>query len=150
MLFLGGFAMSREQSRSSNRDLTPRERKARLQSFGPTGAAFVFHLAECERCRRHAGRLLGPGEETASGAPGFSPEELDILLHLTRGGYLLALADEAPEDDLPLIELQKFLQALSPEQAAFIGHLLGCERCRQAVAKTLKPPAGSLPRLARS
>jgi hypothetical protein len=66
-------------------------------------------------------------------------DELDIILHLTRGGYLLALPDDAPQDDLPLVELQKFLQALSPEQATFIGHLLGCERCRRAVAKTLKP-----------
>jgi hypothetical protein len=138
--------MGREQSRSSNRDLTPRERKAGLRSFSPTGAAFVLHLAACERCRRHAGRLLGPGEETAGGVPGFSPEERDIILHLARGGYLLALAGEAPEDDLPPVELQKFLHALSPGQAAFIGHLLGCERCRRAVAKTLKPPAGPLPR----
>ena len=122
-----------------DRDLTPRERKARLRSFSPAGAAFVLHLVECERCRRHAGKLLGPGEETASGVPGFSSGERDILLHLTRAGYLLSLAEDAPQDDLPLVELQKFLQALSPEQAAFIGHLLDCERCRRAVGKTLKP-----------
>jgi hypothetical protein len=146
MLFFGGFAMGREQSRSSNRDLTPRERKARLRSFNPTGAAFVLHLAECERCRRHAAKLLGPGEDTASGVPGFSTDERDIILHLTRGGYLLSLSDDAPQDDLPLVELQKFLRSLSPEQTAFIGHLLGCERCRGAVAKTLKPPAVSAAR----
>ena len=115
------------------RDLTPRERKARLRSFGPTDAAFVLHLSECERCRGHAAKLLGPGEETTTGG--------DILRHLTRGSYLLALADEDQQKDLPVIELQKFLQALSSEQAAFIGHLLECERCRQAVAKALKPPA---------
>ncbi len=135
--------MGRELSRSSNRDLTPRERKARLRSFGPTGAAFVLHLAECDRCRRHAAILLEPDEEATSGAPGVSSDERDIMLHLTRGGYLLSLAGDAPEDDLPLVELQKFLRSLAPEQAAFIGHLLGCERCRQAVAKTLKPPAVS-------
>ena len=135
--------MGREQSRSSSRDLTPRERKARLRSFGPTGAAFVLHLSQCERCRRHAAILLEPDEEVTSGVPGLSPEERDIILHLTRGGYLLSLADDAPQDDLPLVELQKFLRSLAPEQAAFIGHLLGCERCRKAVAKTLKPPAVS-------
>jgi hypothetical protein len=117
-----------------SRDLTPRERKARLRTFDPTDAAFVLHLAECEQCRGHAGKLLGPGEETEGG---------DIMLHLTRGGYLLSLAGSAPEDDLPLIELQKFLQALSSEQVAFIRHLLACERCRRAVEKILKPPAAS-------
>ena len=46
----------------SKKDLKPRERKAELQRFSPADAAFVFHLAECERCRRQAGRLLA-GEE---------------------------------------------------------------------------------------
>lgn len=117
-----------------SRDLNPRERRDRLRTFGPTGAAFVFHLVGCERCRGHAAKLLGPAEESAGG---------NVMLHLTRGGYLLSLAGDAPQADLPLVELQKFLQALSPEQAAFIGHLLDCARCRQAVAKTLKPPAVS-------
>ena len=125
------------------RDLTPRERKARLQSFGPTGAAFVLHLSECDRCRRHAGRLLGAGEVAASGVPGLSAEERGIMLHLTRAGYLLSLRDDAPQDDLPLIELQKFLRSLSPEQTTFVGHLLECARCRNAVARMLRPPLAS-------
>lgn len=117
-----------------SRDLTPRERRTRLRSFDPTGAAFVLHLAECERCRGHARKLLGSGEETAAGG---------IMLHLTRAGYLLSLIGEEPKDDLPLIELQKFLRSLSSEQTSFIRHLLECERCRQAVAKTLKPQSRS-------
>lgn len=132
--------MSKDPSRKS-RDLTPRERREELQRFSPADAAFVLHLAECDRCRGHAGKLLEPGAEAAGDGPGLSSDERDIMLHLTRGAYLLSLRDEAPQADLPRSELQRFVQSLAPGQAAFIGHLLGCERCRQAVAKALKPPA---------
>lgn len=127
-------------------DLTPRERKARLRSFAPADAAFVLHLMQCERCRRHAGKLLVPCTRTASVLPDLSPEELEILRHLVRVGYLLSEAGGEPTDDLPLAELQKFLQALSPEQSEFIGHLLDCEPCRQAVEKILNPLAVSAAR----
>ncbi len=138
--------MDHDPSRSS-RELTPRERRARLQSFNPTDAAFVAHLTGCERCRTHAARLL-IGEEAApeggsSEPPSFARE---IMLHLTRAGYLLSLEKDEPQADLPFVELQKFLHSLSPEQALFISHLTRCERCLHAVAKTLKPPAVPLPR----
>ena len=131
----------------NRRDLKPRERKAELQRFSPTDAAFVAHLTGCERCRTHAARLL-TGEETApsGGLATMSTDERDIILHLARGGYLLAQTDAEPRDDLPLAELQKFLSALAPEQAAFIGHLIGCERCLQAVARMLKPRGVPPPR----
>jgi hypothetical protein len=103
--------MSKDPSRRS-RDLTSRERREELQRFSPADAAFVAHLTGCERCRGHAARLL-MGEE--------------------------ALGDGRPEADLPLVELQKFLDSLSPEQAGFVSHLLHCERCLQAAARTLKP-----------
>jgi hypothetical protein len=131
--------MGKDPSRRS-RDLTPRERRAELQRFSPADAAFVAHLTGCDRCREHAARLL-IGEEAApkDGSSRLPPFVREVMLHLMRAGYLLALADDAPQDDLPLSELQKFLQSLSSEQAAFIGHLLGCERCLQAAARTLKP-----------
>lgn len=41
-----------------HRDLTPRELRSHLKAFGPTDAAFVLHLAQCERCRGLATQLL--------------------------------------------------------------------------------------------
>ena len=128
------------------RDLTPRERKARLRSMAPADAAFVLHLMQCERCRRHAGMLLGLFAKATDEASDLFAEEQDILRRLIHAGYLLSQTGAEPQGDLPLAELQKFLQALSPEQAGFIGHLLDCEPCRQAVEKTLKPPAVSADR----
>lgn len=136
--------MGNDPSRSSNRDLTPRERRAQLQRFSPADAAFVAHLTGCGRCRGQAARFLIGAETAPSGGLAMlSSLERGILHHLARGGTLTARAADEPRTDLPRDELQKFVSALSPEQAAFIGHLLGCERCLRAVAKTLKPPAVS-------
>jgi hypothetical protein len=131
----------------NRRDLKPRERKAELRRFSPADAAFVAHLTGCDRCRRHAARFL-VGEEAASsgGLAMLSSLERGLISHLAAGGGLRDQADDEPQADLPLAELQKFVSALSPEQAAFIGHLIGCERCLHAVAKTLKPPTTTPPR----
>jgi hypothetical protein len=131
--------MGKDPSRRS-RDLTPRERRDQLRRFSPTDAAFVAHLSQCERCRGHAARLLRGGEAASqSGVSGLTPVERDIMFHLTRGSYLLALGDDRPEADLPLAELQKFLDSLSSEQAGFVSHLLHCERCLQAASRLLQP-----------
>ena len=124
----------------NKRDLNPRERKAELRRFSPADAAFVAHLTGCDRCRRHAARFL-VGEEAApnGGLAMLSSLERGLVSHLAAGGDPRAQADGEPRADLPLTELQKFVSALSPEQAAFIGHLIGCERCLQAVGKLLKP-----------
>ena len=42
------------------RDLEPRELRSDLKAFGPTDAAFLLHLTQCERCRGLAAALLAP------------------------------------------------------------------------------------------
>ena len=72
--------------------------------------------------------------------------ERDIILHLTRGGYLLSLADDAPQGDLPLVELQKFLSALPPSRprsSAISSAVSGAARRWQ---RLLKPPGVTPPR----
>lgn len=129
------------RSRSINR---PRQFQSRLRSFRPAEAAFVFHLARCARCRGVASRLLDlDGEAPAPGdrPGGLDSVERDILLHLTRGGFLLSLAEAAvsARDDLSPAELRRFLEALSPEQVALIRQLLVDESCRKTAAKILAP-----------
>jgi hypothetical protein len=124
------------------RDLPLREIRSRLQAFGPTDAAFVLHLVQCERCRGYAARLFALDEETSrirDLLTSLTPIERDLVLHLTRGGFWLVLTADTPEDDLSPLHLWKFLDSLAPEAAAFLGHLLGCERCREAAAKILSP-----------
>ena len=134
--------MATESSRSSN-GLSHRQFRSRLRSFRPAEAAFVLHLACCQQCRGVASRLLDDGADPAPGdcPGGLDPVERDILLDLTRGGFLLSLAEAAfsARDDLPPTELRRFLKALSPEQLALIRHLLDCESCRKTAAKTLAP-----------
>lgn len=140
--------MSKDPSRRS-RDLTPRERREELQRFSPADAAFVAHLTGCGRCREHAARLLvGAGNAPSGGLGLLSSLERGLLHHLAHGGDLPARAEAGPQADLPQVELQSFVTSLPPGQAAFIGHLLGCERCLRAVARILKPrgviPPGTL------
>ncbi len=131
--------MGKDPSRRS-RDLTPRERREELQRFSPADAAFVAHLTGCGRCREQAARLLTGAETTPGGGLAMlSSLERGILHQVARGGDPPARADDVPRADLPLGELQSFVSALPPEQAAFIGHLLGCERCLREVARLLKP-----------
>jgi hypothetical protein len=135
--------MARERS-TSNRDLTHRQFRSRLRTFRPADAAFVLHLAGCERCRRLVPRFA-PLDETAQPIGDFlgslAPLERDIVLDLTRGGYLFSLADQAftSQDDLPPAELRSFLDSLRPEQMEAIRHLVDCESCRKAAAKSLAP-----------
>lgn len=107
------------------RDLTPREIKSGLRTLRPADAAFVLHLARCERCRSSAARLFTFDEEIAA----------------IRRSYWLAVTEDTPQDDLPPFELMRFLDALSPGKADLIRHLLGCEQCRRAAAKILAPPS---------
>jgi hypothetical protein len=135
--------MAAERSRSSN-GLSHRQFRSNLCSFRPAEAAFVLHLARCQQCRGVASRLLGfDGADPAPGdfPGGLDPVERDILLDLTRGGFLLSLVEAAfsARNDLPPTELRRFLEALSPEQLALIRHLLDCESCRKTAAKTLAP-----------
>ena len=135
--------MSTERSRSGD-GFTHRQFRSRLRSFRPAEAAFVLHLARCERCRGIASKLLDlDGAASAPGecSGGLDPVERDILLDLTRGSFLLSLSEAAisTRDDLPPAELRSFLKALSPEQLAVIRHLLDCESCRKGAAKILAP-----------
>ncbi len=69
-----------------SRDLTPRERREELQRFSPADAAFVLHLAECERCREQAARILGPGDlplaELQKFLDSLSAEQAGFIGHL--------------------------------------------------------------------
>jgi len=70
------------------RDLTPRELRSHLKAFGPTDAAFVLHLAQCERCRGLAARLLAPPPddlpltELQRFTESLSPERAAFVTHL--------------------------------------------------------------------
>lgn len=125
-----------------HRDFPLREIRSRLRAFGPSDATFVLHLAGCERCRGYAVRLFAL-DEAASRIrdllTSLTPVERDLVLHLTRGGFWLVQTADTPQDDLSPLHLWKFLDSLAPEAAAFLGHLLGCERCREAAAKILSP-----------
>ena len=71
-----------------SRDLSPRERRSHLKSFGPADAAFVLHLAQCERCRGLAASLLAPppGDlplaELQAFTEALSPEQAVFVGHL--------------------------------------------------------------------
>lgn len=119
------------------------------------GAAEISPRGSAEPGSNHSTRPMPRSWPTSPDASDAAPEggssdppsfEREIMLHLTRAGYLLFLEDDEPQADLPFVELQKFLHSLSPEQALFISHLTRCERCLHAVAKTLKPPAVPPPR----
>ena len=62
------------------RDLTPREIKSGLRAFRPADAAFVLHLAECERCRSSAARLFTFDEEIAA-IRRSTDVELEVFVH---------------------------------------------------------------------
>jgi hypothetical protein len=70
------------------RDLTPRELRSHLKAFGPTDAAFVLHLTQCERCRGLAAALLAPPPddlplaELQTFTESLSPEGAVFLGHL--------------------------------------------------------------------
>ncbi len=134
--------MVRQRIRDS-KPLSHRQFRSLLRRcFRPGDAAFVLHLAECQRCRDRAAKLLAPEEATAQGDSLRSspPPELDLLLTLVRGGYLLQLANQpAPPGDLHPAELQEFLESLSSQQAELIRHLLDCQSCQQTTAKSLAP-----------
>ena len=70
------------------RDLKPRELRAHLKAFDPTDAAFVLHLAQCERCRGLAASLLAPPPddlplaELQAFVEALSPEKAVFIGHL--------------------------------------------------------------------
>jgi bacterioferritin-associated ferredoxin len=70
------------------RDLTPRELRSHLKVFSPTDAAFVLHIAQCERCRGLAATLLAaPPDDLALAelqafTESLSPERAVFLGHL--------------------------------------------------------------------
>jgi hypothetical protein len=143
--------MDQATSRSS-KNLTPRQLRSLLGSFRPSEAAFVLHLAHCERCRGLTERFLA-SEETIPSAGYFaslSSLERDFILELTRGGLLLSLATYTPaaqQEDLPITELRSFLESLQPEQDELIRHILISPESRRLAAKALAPK-GRRPRQA--
>jgi hypothetical protein len=70
------------------RDLDPRELRSQLKAFTPTDAAFVLHLAQCERCRGCAAGLLAlppddlPLAELQTFVESLAPERAVFLGHL--------------------------------------------------------------------
>jgi len=143
--------MDRDRSKRS-KDLTHRQFRSLLgSSFRPAEAAFVLHLAQCERCRSLAARQIAPDASAQVGdyLGNLSPLERDFVLDLTRGSYLLGLVDKTfdSQGDLPPGELRRFLGSLRPEQSELIGHLLSCRGCRATAAKTLAPRRGQSPSL---
>lgn len=133
--------MPPKRSRTSKGSTHPKLR-SHLRTFRPADAAFVFHLTQCQRCRNLAERLVAPDETASidSFLASLSPIERDFVLDLTRGGYLLSMAQAPePQNDLSPMELQAFLESLRPEQAKFIRHLLGCPGCQGEAARALAP-----------
>lgn len=130
----------------STKDLSHRQLHSLLRTFRPADAAFVLHLAQCERCRGVAPRLLPEANSSADGGylESLSSLERDFVRELTRGSYLLTLADRrvASQDDVSPLELREFLESLGPEQTALIRHLLACQTCRDIATKTLAPRRG--------
>lgn len=136
--------MGKEGSTRSTDDCPSRKIGQRLRTLSPTEAAFVLHLAQCQRCRDLAQRILS-GEEQLSQKPvlveGLSTEERDLFLSLVKAAYLtsLVLADPSPQTDLPPNELRGFLRSLPDDQATIVRHLLRCESCQVAAARLLSP-----------
>jgi hypothetical protein len=136
--------MTREGSTKSE-DPIHRQFTSFLGRLRPTDAAFVLHLARCERCRTLAEEFLPVG------AAVLAPER-EFILDLA--GSLFGLVDRmVPQDDLSPTELRSFLRSLEPQQTRLIRHLLACPRCREMAARILAPqdsrpaqrPGASLP-----
>lgn len=126
-------------------EFTPPQLKSHLRTFRPAAAAFVHHLAVCERCRRVAGFILAP----VGSAEDLSPFEHAFATSLSRLHFITGLrsldgvctASSAVQGaaDLPLSELLLFLEALDDAQTSLVHHLITCGRCRRVAARALAP-----------